>query len=323
MHPGAAYLEQLLARAHALGIDARALKARHGYLPLHIAAEYDNVENIRVLLGTDNLYINEQIHQHQTPLDIAMNQDNEACIALLQSQGAQRYKKLRLDYRTSLLSAIACNDIAKVQSLSTQLHIFNGEKFLWHDPRVGDEALVVAAYWGHLDIVRLLASLAEVDINGIDKHGNTALIRAAEYGHLNIVQYITSLPGIKLNGPNHSNFTALLLAIDAHHLEIAKFLLKLPNTEINKLGPYGDTPLIFAIRRYEFEIAHSLMTLPGINVFTENNERKTALDVAQNIKANLAFLRGDVEQVDKIITRLIRLGASKALIVLEAARSAQ
>ncbi|MBO8450903.1 MAG: ankyrin repeat domain-containing protein [Spirochaetes bacterium] len=54
----------------------------------------------------------------------------------------------------------------------------------------GGTALMIAAYDGHADVVRLLLD-AGADVNAEDQNGSTALMLAAEEGHEDIVRILT------------------------------------------------------------------------------------------------------------------------------------
>ena len=53
------------------------------------------------------------------------------------------------------------------------------------------DALLRAARAGNADTVRALVASSNVDVNGIDEHGNTPLIEAARFGHDDTVRVLT------------------------------------------------------------------------------------------------------------------------------------
>lgn len=53
---------------------------------------------------------------------------------------------------------------------------------------MGDTALSLAAYHGHLAIINLLLEASELDIVATDKLGDTALCKAAQNGHEQVVK---------------------------------------------------------------------------------------------------------------------------------------
>lgn len=85
------------------------------------------------------------------------------------------------------------------------------------------DALLRAARAGNADTVRALVVAPDVDVNGIDEHGNTPLIEAARFGHDEVV---TALLMVKadVNTKNDEGKTALMLAAEGGHDETVRML---------------------------------------------------------------------------------------------------
>ncbi|XP_077393269.1 ankyrin repeat domain-containing protein 33B [Festucalex cinctus] len=74
-------------------------------------------------------------------------------------------------------------------------------------------ALIVACYYGYVDVVIALAQCPYIDVNWQDNEGNTALIMAAQAGHVFISHYLLNyFPGLDLERRNCHGFTALMKA---------------------------------------------------------------------------------------------------------------
>ena len=65
----------------------------NGNTPLHYAAAKNFTESIRVLVGACKADVNSENRFSQTPLDLAVDEDNQAAIAELQKHNAQRGPK--------------------------------------------------------------------------------------------------------------------------------------------------------------------------------------------------------------------------------------
>ena len=85
------------------------------------------------------------------------------------------------------------------------------------------DALLRAARAGNADTVRALLASPNVDVNGIDEHGNTPLIEAARFGHDEVVTaLLTAKADMKVK--NDEGKTALMLAAELGHDETVRML---------------------------------------------------------------------------------------------------
>lgn len=146
---------------------------------------------------------------------------------------------------TALMKAIENNDVAAVRKLVEQ-----GANVDALEPN-GDAPLVMAAYLGHAEIVRLLLD-AGADVKAVD-------------------------PGMKA--------TALHAAAYAGRTEAAKLLVA-GGIDIDKQGPYnGYTALHDAIWQNNVDVARVLIDA-GANLTLKANSGQTPLDFARSKRAN-------------------------------------
>lgn len=85
------------------------------------------------------------------------------------------------------------------------------------------DALLRAARAGNADTVRSLLASPNVDVNGIDEHGNTPLIEAARFGHDEVVTALL-LSKADVKAKNDEGKTALILAAEGGHDETVRML---------------------------------------------------------------------------------------------------
>jgi ankyrin repeat protein len=85
------------------------------------------------------------------------------------------------------------------------------------------DALLRAARTGDDDTVRALVTSPNVDINGIDEHGNTPLIEAAQFGHDQVVRALL-IAKADATIKNDQGKTALMLAAEGGHDETVRML---------------------------------------------------------------------------------------------------
>jgi ankyrin repeat protein len=85
------------------------------------------------------------------------------------------------------------------------------------------DALIRAASAGNADTVRTLLASPNVDVNGIDDHGNTPLIQAARFGHDEVVTALL-MAKAEVKTKNDEGKTALMLAAEGGHDETVRVL---------------------------------------------------------------------------------------------------
>jgi ankyrin repeat protein len=85
------------------------------------------------------------------------------------------------------------------------------------------DALLRAASAGNADTVRALLASPNVDVNGIDDHGNTPLIQAARFGHDEVVTALL-IAKADAKAKNDEGKTALMLAAEGGHDETIRVL---------------------------------------------------------------------------------------------------
>jgi len=85
------------------------------------------------------------------------------------------------------------------------------------------DALLRAASMGNADTVRSILASRNVDVNGIDDHGNTPLIQAARFGHDEVVTALL-IARADVNMKNDEGKTALMLAAEGGHDETVRAL---------------------------------------------------------------------------------------------------
>lgn len=88
----------------------------------------------------------------------------------------------------------------------------------------GGNALLIASYYGHTDIVKLLLE-READVNVKNTDGVSALRMASQEGHTDIVKLLLER-GADVNIKSTNGVTALMKASQNGHTDIVKLLLE-------------------------------------------------------------------------------------------------
>lgn len=148
---------------------------------------------------------------------------------------------------TPLMKAVHKNDVARVQALivgAVDVDELDSE---------GNAPLVMAAYLGHADIVRLLLE-AGADVGAVDPEMQATALHAAAYAGRTEAARLLIEHGIDINrqGPKNG-YTALHDAIWENNIDTAKVIIEAgANLTLKSHG--GETPLDFARSKHRKEI---------------------------------------------------------------------
>jgi ankyrin repeat protein len=149
---------------------------------------------------------------------------------------------------STLMKAVKRNDVRGVQQL-----IAGGANVDELDPN-GDAPLVMAAYLGHTDIVRLLLE-AGADVRAVDPGMKATALHAAAYAGRTEAARLLIEHGIEIDrqGPKNG-YTALHDAIWQGHTETARVIID-AGADLTLENHEGQTPLAFARARHRGDIA--------------------------------------------------------------------
>ncbi|XP_017845921.1 ankyrin repeat domain-containing protein 50 [Drosophila busckii] len=153
----------------------------------------------------------------------------------------------------------------------------------------GQTALNIAARNGHLEVVKLLLSFAQVcndgtgrmqrvDVNHADRDGWTPLRSASWGGHTEVVKLLIAQPACKIDLADKEGRTALRAAAWSGHEDILKLLIE-SGADVNSVDRQGRTSLIAASYMGHYDIVEILLD-NGANVNHLDLDGRSALCVA-------------------------------------------
>ena len=163
--------------------------------------------------------------------------------------------------------------------------------------RFGWTGLMAAIVWENAEMVTLLLSRDDIDINMTDSEGRSALHHAAWYRRIEILATLLADPRLNTVNPlDESGATPLLVAVDNCSIECIQLLLKDPRTDpnlkfefsrckcercsshkdssSNRPGvslTYGGSPLMWAVKRGLKECVKILLPDPRVNLMTTDS----------------------------------------------------
>ena len=81
------------------------------------------------------------------------------------------------------------------------------------ETETGRNALMKAAFWGHVDATTYLVNDLGVELNAVDVKGDTALMDAARFGHVEVVKILLA-GGADKTITNKAGHTAVEIAAE-------------------------------------------------------------------------------------------------------------
>ena len=154
-------------------------KKRVSELLIQASAE-GSFDTVQYLLSLENIDVNhqEQINE-KCALQTAIAGDHNAIVKLLLTDTRVDYAEVKL---TSLKVAAIVNNVQEVTQGIQSVSVGREEL---------TELLVLASWYGSLDIVQYLLEQTTVDVNSKEKEtGECALYAAAKYRHKDIVELL-------------------------------------------------------------------------------------------------------------------------------------
>lgn len=148
---------------------------------------------------------------------------------------------------TAVMKAVQKNDVTRMREL-----IAGGADVNELDPN-GDAPLVMAAYLGHTEVVRLLLQ-AGADVTAVDPGMKATALHAAAYAGRTDTARLLIEHGVEVDrqGPKNG-YTALHDAIWENNIDTARVILE-AGANLTLKSHSGETPLDFAKAKHRREI---------------------------------------------------------------------
>ena len=152
------------------------------------------------------------------------------------------------------------------------------------DARAGDErdawnrsALLLAASYGHLEMVRWLVREGGSSVEEKSNKGSTALLCAALNGHFAVMRWLVREGGSSVEEKSNDGWTALLFAALNGHLEMVRWLVREGGSSVEEKSNHGGTALLCAADNGHLEVVRWLVREGGSSVEERDNYGWTAL----------------------------------------------
>ncbi|PIN04963.1 26S proteasome regulatory complex, subunit PSMD10 [Handroanthus impetiginosus] len=167
--------------------------------------------------------------------------------------------------------------------------------------------LYSAASQNHLDVVKAILDADESSVRILRKNGKTALHTTARYGQLGIVRALIERdPGI-VPIKDKKGQTALHMAVKGQDTSVVEELLEADHSILNERDKKGNTAVHIATRKSRDQIVRLLLLYRSIDINAINNQRETAMDIADKLQYGAPAL--------EINEALVEAGAKHARFV--------
>lgn len=176
----------------------------------------------------------------------------------------------------------------------------------------GETPLLVACAMGDIAVVHYLL-LKGADPNLANKRNQTPIMVAAYFGHHNIVEHLAHLGGDILQQESEDGNTALMIALQQQRIKAAMSLIDL-GAKVNTASNDGVTPLMEAVSIDEGMQVVEALIRKGAGVYKHDHTGKTVLMaaiIAENLTAVQVLLKQDarVDSKSKDGTTALMLAA--------------
>lgn len=194
-----------------------------GKTPLYIACKYEQVEIVKWLLQRDGIDVNRADKLGDTPLHVACGLSNIDIVKILLSTDKINVNAANSKGVTPLLES--CKDDEDTVHIVSVL-LKNVNININQTDNEACSPLWWACYKGNVNVVKMLLSRSEIDVNQAETtHGDTPLHIACLDDAFEIAKELVQNDAIHLNKKNKQSLLPLQIACKSNHANIAKILV--------------------------------------------------------------------------------------------------
>ena len=241
---------------------------------LHLAAKYDNIKILKLLLN-HGMDVNEVNCNDETPLFVAIK--NDSCEVFDNLVDISDIYKKNKENVSSLCYSIFNGNLNFFKKILNKVEQFEKR----NNVTLGITLLHFAILQEKIDIVKLL--LNKYNINTETNHGYTFLHYAIFKKNIEIVKLLLDKDDIDVNKCYNNGLSPLNCAIMVNSYEIVKLLLQHKNINVNQKDD-ENYPINLGIKKRNNKIIKELTKHPSILINTNNGYGKNTLYLAFKYK---------------------------------------
>ncbi|OHS93931.1 hypothetical protein TRFO_39899 [Tritrichomonas foetus] len=258
-----------------------------------------------------NYLVQNKVKIDHNILDTAIINGETALVYLLCTLGFHKSDCLSLAIQSQNISAVKI-------ILKTQKHVVNHKG----DDNLHWAPIHLAVSMNDLEIVKLLASRHDTNLNIQDDDGNTPLSIAISNEYEDIVNYLLDQPKINKNLPDKRGWSPLAIAVGNNLTSIVRTILTDNKTDVNSRTENEMTPLMIAVETENLDIVKLLLQRADLDVNAITSNGETALimcikkHLSEFVEALFASLQINPNDNPDIHIQLAKESGNEELITL-------
>lgn len=245
--------------------------------PLTVAARFDHLEVVKLLLRVDGNILNEPGKGGRTALSTAAGNGHLAVVEHLLG-----HKNIEPDLPddsqwTPIFWAVGGKYLDVVRKLAPDKRID-----LNHVDNKDRSILSWAAATGEKEIVRFLLLQDGIDVEKRDCDGRTALSWAAENGHVDVVSDMRRNKGVDVSAKDNQGRNAISFAAASGHPKMVEYLIKYDPLGADEGDDNGWTPLSWALFKDSPGTVKALLLSDKVDANRKDKGGRTPLEWAKS-----------------------------------------
>lgn len=246
----------------------------------HLCIKENNLEVFKILIK-HKVDINELDNNELTPFDMAVKNDCAIFVELfmnndvslknnslalhfaIENENHNIIEKILL-YKPELLNIPNVNGMTPLQFAVMKGYIGIVKTLLYHKADIthrtndGETALSLAAAYGHVSVIRLLANYTAVNINSQNNKKQTPLMKSVMHCHSAAFKTLLEL-GAYTEITDYQKNTVLHIAVKNNQKEAVKALIAKNKKLITMTNKQNELPLTIAITQKHYKLAELLI----------------------------------------------------------------
>ncbi|XP_046553272.1 ankyrin repeat domain-containing protein 50-like [Haliotis rubra] len=235
---------------------------------LHSACIGGHVEVVKYVLSQNMLDINGRVRCERTPVLLAAENGKKDMVEFLVGKGANLKT---LDGKDNNILHCACRggDIELVK------YILSLDMYNIDTEQSGLSAVMIAAKWGHKEVVELLVQLG-ASLSKIASSKDNILHLPCYRGHLDVMKYLLSLNVWDINKKGWNFRTPVMTAAARGHKEVVELLVK-HGAVLTFKERSGNNILYLASNSGNVDLVKYVISLNAVDINSRGWRNKTAL----------------------------------------------